>query len=72
MASYKAPLTDVKFLLNDVFDYPSHYQSLSNGGEATPDMVDAILGECARFCETPCFRSTRAAIRKAASWWTAK
>ena len=55
MASYKAPLTDVRFLLNEVFDYPSHYQSLSNGGEATPDMVDAILGECARFCENTLF-----------------
>ena len=55
MASYKAPLTDMKFLLNEVFDYPGHYQSLSNGGEATPDMVDAILGECAKFCENTLF-----------------
>ncbi|HKL78597.1 MAG TPA: acyl-CoA dehydrogenase family protein, partial [Gammaproteobacteria bacterium] len=55
MASYKAPLTDVNFLLNEVFDYPSHYQSLSNGAEATPDMVDAILGECAKFCENTLF-----------------
>ena len=51
MPQYKAPLRDVKFLLNEVFDYPAHYASLSNGGEATPDMVDAILEGCATFCE---------------------
>ena len=51
MPQYKAPLRDVKFLLNEVFDYPTHYASLSNGGEATPDMVDAILEGCATFCE---------------------
>ncbi len=51
MPMYKAPLRDTQFLLHDVFDYSSHYASLSNGEDATPDMVDAILGECARFCE---------------------
>ncbi|HEX5373103.1 MAG TPA: acyl-CoA dehydrogenase C-terminal domain-containing protein [Aquabacterium sp.] len=51
MPQYKAPLRDVKFLLNEVFDYPAHYAQLSNGGEATPDMVDAILEGCATFCE---------------------
>ncbi len=51
MPQYKAPLRDMRFLLNEVFDYPAHYQRLPNGAEATPDMVEAILGECARFCE---------------------
>src|SRR5690606_33520014 len=41
----------MKFLLNDVFDYPRHYQSLASGENATPDIVDAILTECGRFCE---------------------
>jgi alkylation response protein AidB-like acyl-CoA dehydrogenase len=51
MPSYKAPLRDMRFLLNEVFDFPAHYQALANGGEATPDLVEAILGECARLCE---------------------
>lgn len=51
MPVYKAPLRDMKFLLNDVFDYPKHYTSLASGENATPDIVDAILAECARFCE---------------------
>lgn len=51
MPAYKAPLRDMRFLMNEVFDYPKHYSKLSNGGEATPDMVEAILGEAAKFCE---------------------
>jgi alkylation response protein AidB-like acyl-CoA dehydrogenase len=51
MPVYKAPLRDMRFLLNEVFDYPAHYAALPNGKEATPDMVDAIVSECARFCE---------------------
>jgi alkylation response protein AidB-like acyl-CoA dehydrogenase len=51
MPTYKAPLRDMRFLMNEVFDYPKHYSQLSNGGDATPDMVEAILGEAARYCE---------------------
>ena len=51
MPTYKAPLRDMRFLLNEVFDFPAHYRSLSNGADATPDMVDSILDECAKFCE---------------------
>ena len=51
MPAYKAPLRDMRFLLNEVFDFPAHYRSLSNGADATPDMVDSILDECAKFCE---------------------
>ncbi|MDI9243794.1 acyl-CoA dehydrogenase C-terminal domain-containing protein [Marinobacter sp. CHS3-4] len=51
MPVYKAPLRDVKFLLNEVFDYPGHYASLPSGENATPDIVDAILSECAKFSE---------------------
>src|SRR3989344_543402 len=51
MPQYKAPLRDVRFLLNEVFDYEGHYKALPGGDEATPDMVDAILEGCATFCE---------------------
>ncbi|ROU00960.1 acyl-CoA dehydrogenase [Marinobacter sp. R17] len=51
MPTYKAPLRDMKFLLNDVFDYPKHYASLKAGENATPDIVDAVLTECGKFCE---------------------
>jgi alkylation response protein AidB-like acyl-CoA dehydrogenase len=51
MPAYKAPLRDMRFLINEVFDFTSHYQKLSNGKDADPETVDAILGECAKLCE---------------------
>ncbi len=51
MPQYKAPLTDMQFIMNDVLDYPSHYSKMPCAEMATPDMVDAILSECAKFCE---------------------
>jgi alkylation response protein AidB-like acyl-CoA dehydrogenase len=53
MPQYKAPLRDMRFLLNEVFDFPKHYADLPQnlGEEATPDMVDAIMEGAATFCE---------------------
>ena len=51
MTTYKAPLRDIRFVRDELLDYPSHYQQFSCGKEATPDVVDAILDEGARFCE---------------------
>ena len=51
MPDYKAPLRDIRFVRNELLDYPSHYNSISGGEEATVDMVDAILEEGAKFCE---------------------
>ena len=51
MPAYKAPLRDMRFLMNEVFDYPAHYAKLSNGKDADPDTVAAILEECGKFCE---------------------
>ena len=48
MPQYKAPLRDIRFLFHDLLDYPAHYTKLPNGAEATPDMVDSILEECAK------------------------
>ncbi|WDE10062.1 acyl-CoA dehydrogenase C-terminal domain-containing protein [Thalassomonas haliotis] len=51
MLSYKAPIRDIKFLFEDVFDYYGHYQKNPEYAEATPDLVDAIFAECAKFSE---------------------
>ena len=51
MHQYKAPLRDMRFLINEVLDYPAHYSSLPNGADATPEMVDAILEGAATLCE---------------------
>lgn len=51
MTTYKAPLRDIRFVRDELLDYPSHYQKFECGKEAGPDVVDAILDEGARFCE---------------------
>ena len=52
MPKYIAPLADVRFLINDVFDFQKHYSSIDGGSEACPETVDSILDHCAKFCET--------------------
>lgn len=51
MADYKAPIENINFLINDVFKYQEHYSNFPQYEDASADMVEAILGECAKFCE---------------------
>ncbi len=50
MPTYKAPVEDVQFLLNDVF-HVERYDNLSGFADASPDVVEAILSEAAKFAE---------------------
>lgn len=50
MPSYKAPLRDVRFILNDVLRIQAH-ANLPGFADATPDTVDAILDEAAKLAE---------------------
>ncbi|WP_299230872.1 acyl-CoA dehydrogenase C-terminal domain-containing protein [uncultured Halomonas sp.] len=49
MPDYQAPLRDLRFVMDEMLDYPGHYARLPGGEEATPDVVAAILEEGARF-----------------------
>ena len=51
MPDYKAPLRDIRFVRDELLGYEAHYQSRPACQDATPDMVDAILEEGAKFCE---------------------
>ena len=51
MPTYKAPVRDMRFLMNEVLDFEGHYKTFPEGEEATPDMVEAIIGEMAKLCE---------------------
>jgi acyl-CoA dehydrogenase len=50
MPTYKAPVEDVQFLLNDVF-HVERYDNLPGFADASPDVVEAILSEAAKFSE---------------------
>ncbi|GKW49950.1 acyl-CoA dehydrogenase C-terminal domain-containing protein [Halomonas sp. NCCP-2165] len=49
MPDYQAPLRDLRFVMDEMLDYPAHYARLPAGEEASPDVVAAILEEGARF-----------------------
>jgi acyl-CoA dehydrogenase len=50
MPSYKAPVQDVLFLLNDVFGI-AKYGNLPGFADLSSDMIEAILLEGGKFCE---------------------
>jgi alkylation response protein AidB-like acyl-CoA dehydrogenase len=50
MPTYKAPVEDVLFLLNDVF-HIERYNNLPGFADASPDLVEAVLGEAAKLAE---------------------
>jgi alkylation response protein AidB-like acyl-CoA dehydrogenase len=47
---YKAPVDEVLFLLNDVFQI-GRYNNLPGFADASPDLLAAVLGEAAKLCE---------------------
>lgn len=51
MLTYKAPLRDIRFLTNEVFNYPEHYKNLQSGANADAETVDMITENIADFCE---------------------
>ena len=50
MPTYKAPVEDALFLLNDVF-HLDHYGNLPGFSDASSDVVEAVLREAAKFSE---------------------
>jgi alkylation response protein AidB-like acyl-CoA dehydrogenase len=51
MPSYKAPLDEYRFIMNDVLD-AGELSALPGFEDATPDLIASVLEEAAKFCET--------------------
>lgn len=51
MPSYKAPLRDLNYTLNEVFKVYDLFKQLPGHEEVTQDLGEAMLGEAGKFCE---------------------
>jgi len=51
MPGFKVPVDDYLFLFNEVMDMQANYKHIEGGDLATPDMLEAIFTEGAKFCE---------------------
>ena len=50
MEGYKAPQKDALFVMNELLGFEKHYADLGFE-DASPDMVEAIFSEAAKFSE---------------------
>ena len=51
MLTYRAPLRDIHFVLDELLDAPAHYARLQGCEEVAPDLLAAIIDSGAKFAE---------------------
>ena len=68
MPDYKAPLRDIRFVADELWDYDKHYQSLSGTEEVNAELRDAILDEAARFAEQVIAPLRRSGDEEGCTW----
>lgn len=55
MPAYRTPLRDMRFLLDEVYDFASHYPRLTGVEVVDRALLDGVLDEMARFTEQELF-----------------
>jgi len=71
MPAYRAPIQDIGFLLNNVFDADSLFSSMPGTVEVTTDLTSAIVEEAGKIAKDCLHRLTRVAISSHANITTA-
>lgn len=64
MPAFRAPLDDIRYLLNDVHDI-GQLAALPGFEDATPEMIEEVLKGGARRCSSP---STSRGTPRASRW----
>ena len=67
MTSYSAPLRDMRFVYNELFE-SSDITALPGYEDATPDLVDAVLEEAAKICQNELFPLNRTGDEEGCKW----
>jgi len=68
MTDYRAPLRDIRFVRDELHDFPGHYKNLPGCEEATPDTLNAVLEEAARFAEQVIAPLRRVGDQEGCTW----
>ncbi|MBQ0754647.1 MAG: acyl-CoA dehydrogenase C-terminal domain-containing protein [Gammaproteobacteria bacterium] len=68
MATYKAPLEDMRFVLHDVFEAEKHWASMPGTAEVTRDLADAVLDEAGKMVEGLMFPLNRSGDEDGCTW----
>ncbi len=68
MPAYKAPVRDMQFVRNEVFDFYKHWQSLPGCADATPDVMAAVVEAVATFSENVLAPLNRSGDEEGCTW----
>ena len=68
MATYKAPLDDMRFVLHDVFEAEKVWAAMPATAEVTRDLADAILEEAGKMTEGLMFPLNRSGDEEGCQW----
>ncbi len=68
MPAYKAPVRDMTFVRDEVFDFHTHWQTLPHCADATPDVMAAVVEAVATFSENVLAPLNRSGDEEGCTW----
>ena len=68
MTEYRAPIEDIKFVMEELLGIHEHYSRYPDYQDVTPDVLEMVLTECARFCETELAPTNQSGDQEGCQW----